>query len=68
MTAKTQRHGGHAGHAGHVDIVRELVDGTAGMSEGNDNMAPGDRAWWTDYRDRLERAAREATRQPGAAG
>jgi hypothetical protein len=23
-------------------------------------MAPGDEAWWEEYRDRLERAAREA--------
>jgi hypothetical protein len=47
-------------HAGHADIVRELVDGTVGLRQDNDNMAPGDQAWWEDYRNRLERAAREA--------
>ncbi|MBG0826687.1 DinB family protein [Planomonospora sp. ID67723] len=50
-------------HAGHADIVRELVDGAAGLREGNDNLAPGDRTWWEAYRDRLERAAKEAGRR-----
>jgi hypothetical protein len=54
MLAETQR------HAGHADIVRELVDGGVGMRKGNDNMAPGDKTWWSDYWNRLERAAREA--------
>jgi hypothetical protein len=54
MTAETQR------HAGHADIVRELIDGTAGLRPDNDNMAPGDEAWWADYRDRLEAVARQA--------
>jgi uncharacterized damage-inducible protein DinB len=54
MIAETDR------HAGQADIVRELIDGSAGLREGNDNMAPGDKAWWEDYRSRLERAAREA--------
>jgi uncharacterized damage-inducible protein DinB len=56
MIAETNR------HAGHADIVRELIDGAAGLREGNDNMAPGDQAWWEDYRSRLERVAREAGR------
>ncbi|MFG1709889.1 DinB family protein [Nonomuraea sp. M3C6] len=47
-------------HAGHADIVRELIDGAAGLREGNDNLAPGDQAWWDTYRSRLERVAREA--------
>lgn len=47
-------------HAGHADIVRELIDGAAGLRDGNDNMPPGDQAWWQDYRSRVERAAREA--------
>ncbi|MFH8872847.1 DinB family protein [Streptomyces griseus] len=47
-------------HAGHADIVRELVDGTVGLQSGTDNMPPGDRAWWEEYRQRLERVAREA--------
>ncbi len=47
-------------HAGHADIVRELIDGAVGMRVGNDNMAPGDEAWWDAYRARLEAAALEA--------
>lgn len=54
MIAETER------HAGHADIVRELVDGTVGWRNGNDNMAPGDQAWWKSYRSRLEQAAQEA--------
>jgi uncharacterized damage-inducible protein DinB len=54
MIAETNR------HAGHADIVRELVDGTVGLRRDNDNMAPGDAQWWADYRDRLERSARQA--------
>lgn len=54
MIAETHR------HAGHADIVRELVDGAAGLRDGNDNMAPGDQKWWQGYRSRLEDAAREA--------
>jgi hypothetical protein len=49
-------------HVGHADIVRELIDGAVGLRQDNDNMAPGDRAWWQDYRTRLERVAREADR------
>jgi len=47
-------------HAGHADIVRELVDGAAGLRDGNDNMAPGDQQWWQNYRSRLEHAAQDA--------
>jgi hypothetical protein len=54
MIAETDR------HAGHADIVRELIDGTAGLRQDNDNMVPGDQAWWNGYRERLERVAREA--------
>ncbi|MDQ3735174.1 MAG: DinB family protein [Actinomycetota bacterium] len=54
MLAETNR------HAGHADILRELIDGAAGLLEGNDNLAPGDQAWWEDYRSQLEQVAREA--------
>lgn len=54
MTAETNR------HAGHADIIRELIDGSAGYRADNDNMFPGDREWWRNYRDRLEREARAA--------
>lgn len=47
-------------HAGHADIVRELIDGTAGMRNGNLNLPHGDQAWWEGYRNRLEQTAREA--------
>src|SRR4030095_14531861 len=49
-------------HTGHADIVRQLIAGAAGLRAENDNMAPGDRAWWQGYRDRLEQVAREAGR------
>jgi hypothetical protein len=50
-------------HAGHADVVRELVDGAAGLRADNDNLPPGaDRDWWESYRNRLETAAREAAR------
>jgi hypothetical protein len=55
MTAETQR------HAGHADIVRELIDGAAGLLKGHDNLPDGDQAWWRDYRDKVEQAARTAT-------
>ncbi len=54
MIAETDR------HAGQADIVRELIDGAAGLRHANDNMATGDEAWWQNYRSRLESAAREA--------
>ncbi|MEU5321657.1 DinB family protein [Streptomyces sp. NPDC021056] len=57
VIADTQR------HAGHADILRELLDGAVGMNQGNDSMASQDPAWWEAYRERLERAAREADRK-----
>lgn len=47
-------------HAGHADIVRELIDGAAGLRSDNDNLAPGDEAWWVAYRQRLTDVAVEA--------
>lgn len=43
MIAETHR------HAGHADIVRELIDGSAGLRPDDDNMAPGGPAWWVSY-------------------
>src|ERR1700730_2078625 len=54
MIAETDR------HAGQADIVRELIDGATGLRQDNGSLAPGDRAWWATYRNRLEGAAREA--------
>jgi hypothetical protein len=56
MTAETHR------HAGHADIVRELIDGSAGLLPDSSNMPSSDPAWWEDYRARLERAAHAAGR------
>jgi uncharacterized damage-inducible protein DinB len=47
-------------HAGHADVVRELIDGSAGLRPGADNLPEGDQEWWSAYRDRLESTAREA--------
>jgi hypothetical protein len=47
-------------HAGHADIVRELIDGSAGLRSVGDNLPERDADWWQGYRDRLEREARAA--------
>lgn len=49
-------------HAGHADIVRELIDGSAGLGAGNENMAPGDQGYWRDYRGTVEAAAQHFRR------
>ncbi|HEX7159906.1 MAG TPA: DinB family protein [Trebonia sp.] len=54
MTAETQR------HAGHADIVREMIDGSVGLLKESDNMSSDDPAWWRDYRDQVEQAAKAA--------
>jgi uncharacterized damage-inducible protein DinB len=56
MIAETNR------HAGQADLVRELIDGAAGLSQGNDNLATHDPSWWATYRARLEQAALDASR------
>jgi len=52
-------------HAGHADIVRELIDGAAGLRSGGDNLPEVDEAWWAGYRERLEEAARVVAGSPG---
>jgi uncharacterized damage-inducible protein DinB len=54
VLAETQR------HVGHADIVRELIDGAAGLRAGNDNLPAADAAWWEGYRAQVERAAGKA--------
>ncbi|MBC6450559.1 DinB family protein [Actinokineospora xionganensis] len=54
LIAETQR------HAGHADIVRELIDGATGLRVDAHNLPSGDPAWWSEYRERLEKTAREA--------
>ena len=49
-----------ARHAGHADIVRELLDGAAGMSPVNPNLPERGEAGWAAFRDRIEAAARQA--------
>lgn len=49
-------------HARQADIIRELIHGAVGLLEGNDNVLPADQEWWDSYRDRLQRAAEEASR------
>lgn len=44
-------------HAGHADVVRELVDGVAGIQQGNENLPQGDAAWWAEYRSTVAAAA-----------
>jgi hypothetical protein len=56
MIAETHR------HAGHADIVRELIDGSAGLRPDSSNLPSDDQAWWDDYRARLEQVARTAGR------
>jgi hypothetical protein len=55
LVAETNR------HAGHADIVRELIDGAAGLQADDDNLRATGRMWWENYRNQLERAAREAS-------
>jgi hypothetical protein len=47
-------------HAGHADILRELIDGAVGAGRRWSNHPPGDEAWWTDYRNKVEAAAHQA--------
>jgi uncharacterized damage-inducible protein DinB len=47
-------------HAGHADIVREMIDGAAGLQPGGDNLRTRDLKWWDNYRAQLERVARQA--------
>jgi hypothetical protein len=54
MTTETHR------HAGQADIVREMIDGAAGLRDGNTNLPDVDAAWWDSYRDRVEQAALSA--------
>ena len=47
-------------HAGHADVLRELIDGSAGVRPDNSNLPDVDPDWWAAYRERLELIAREA--------
>jgi len=48
-------------HAGHADIIREAIDGAAGLLEGASNLPPeADAAAWKQHYDKLESIARSA--------
>jgi uncharacterized damage-inducible protein DinB len=48
-----------ARHAGHADIIRESIDGAAGLLEGVSNLPPeADAAAWKQHHDKLESIAR----------
>ncbi len=51
MIAETNR------HAGQMDIVRELVDGAAGMRPESTNMPSDDPDYWTTHRARVQETA-----------
>ncbi len=52
-------------HAGHADIVRELLDGSAGLNPTHSNLPDVDPSWWPEYVRRLESVARQAGGLPG---
>lgn len=58
LVAEVQR------HAGHADLVRELVDGAAGMLPHADNLPAWDADRWRAHHDRVARAAEEASPRP----
>jgi uncharacterized damage-inducible protein DinB len=49
-----------AHHLGHADILRELIDGTAGQRPGDPSLRRRTAAEWAEHRDRIEAAARAA--------
>ena len=51
MVAETNR------HAGHLDIVRELIDGAAGMRPDSTNLPAGDEDYWAAHRARVQETA-----------
>ena len=59
MIAETHR------HAGQIDILRETIDGMAGLRAESTNMPDADKAWWADYRATVEEAAVKAARLAG---
>jgi len=48
-------------HAGHADILRELIDGSTGLTAEHPNLPTSDKAGWQAHYDRVQRAAQEAT-------
>ena len=52
MIAETHR------HAGHADVIRELIDGEAGVKPGASNLPAWAGTEWASYCERLEELAR----------
>jgi uncharacterized damage-inducible protein DinB len=51
-----------ARHAGHADIIREAIDGAAGLRDGVSNLPPeADAAAWKQHYGKLESIARAAS-------
>ena len=48
-----------ARHAGHADVLRELIDGSAGLSPDNSNLPERSADEWAAFRARIEAAARQ---------
>jgi hypothetical protein len=57
-----------ARHAGHADVLRELIDGSAGVSAPGDNLPERSAAEWAAFRERIEAAARQAAGLPTPSG
>jgi uncharacterized damage-inducible protein DinB len=55
-----------AQHLGHADILRELIDGTAGQRPGDPNLSGRTPAQWAEHRGRIEAAARAAAARNAA--
>ncbi|RII90074.1 DinB family protein [Clavibacter michiganensis] len=51
-------------HAGHADVLRELVDGSAGLRVDNGNLPEGDAAFWRAEHAETARIARQAAGLP----
>ena len=51
-------------HAGHADVLRELVDGSAGLRVDNGNLPEGDAAFWRAEHAETARIARVAAGLP----
>lgn len=54
-----------ARHVGHMDVLRERLDGRAGMSESNPNLPPADEHSWAQHVEQVRDAA-IASSWPGA--
>jgi len=54
-----------ARHAGHADILRELVDGSAGGRPGDPNLPDRPADEWARYCARIDAAARDAAARAG---